>query len=98
MQRIIRKADRRAQRRLRQVLIAHTYADPTDHRTVLYAQAERLLRNLMGEEHPDLMESMEWRMVNEMGDYTAGLELPDVPLALTPDPGDWFVRPTGTAA
>lgn len=87
-QRVIRKADRRAQRRLRRVLVDHTYSDPTDHRTVLYHQAERLLDRLKGERG---FESAVWRVVVETASYSPDEGESFDPL--TPDPGDHFLWP-----
>lgn len=97
--RIVRKANNRAQRRFHAMAVAQVYHDPTDRRTRLYVQAERLLAVLRGERQAaaafDAAEDAMWRA------YAAGLEdaavsidaLPDVPLARTPDPGDHFVWP-----
>ena len=48
-QRIIRAANRRAQRRLRAVLVEQTYNEPGHRTTTLYHQSERLLDSLKGE-------------------------------------------------
>lgn len=50
--RVIRKADRRAARRLRVVLNERLHDDPTAHNVMLYQQAERRLRQLRGEPEP----------------------------------------------
>lgn len=72
--RIIRKADRRAQRRLRRVLVDHTYSDPTDHRTRLYHESERLLDRLKGETG---YESAAWRVAVIEGEYAPSEDLGD---------------------
>lgn len=88
------KANRRAQRRFRAMVTAHVYADPTDHRTVLYTQAERLLDTIRGDEAEFELDAAhdaaDWRYAVMTGDYAAGVELPDVPLAFTVDLGDHF--------
>src|SRR5512143_2563666 len=45
-QRILRRADRRAQRRFREMIEARAYGQPYDVRTRLYVQAERLIDDL----------------------------------------------------
>lgn len=86
---LVTKANRRAQRRFRAMVITHVYANPTDHRTQLYVQAERLLDTLRGQQaDADLdaaHDAADWRLAVMTGEY-----VPDVPLAMTPDPGDWF--------
>jgi len=91
--RIIRKADRRAARRLRVVLMAHTYNDPEDPRTRLYHEAERLLDRLQGDEPIRLAwDAAADRAVSMAGAYyDISFQLPDVPLA---DPGDHFAGMT----
>ena len=90
-QRIIRAADRRAQRRLRRVLVEQTYNDPGHRTTRLYHESERLLDALNGQPSYD---AMDWRTAALTGSYDSS-DLPDVPLAMTPDPGDVFVYPAG---
>lgn len=46
---IVERAHARAQRRFRHMLTDQTYGDPTNRRTVLYVQAERLVDALLGE-------------------------------------------------
>lgn len=85
---LVTRANRRAQRRFRAMVTTHTYANPTDHRTQLYVQAERLLDALRGEQADfDLdaaHDAADWRFAVMTGDYAAGVALPDVPVA---DPG-----------
>ena len=92
-QRIIRAANRRAQRRLRAVLDANAGHDPGHRTTRLYWQSERLLDALKGEPSFD---AMDWRTAALTGSYpidgTSHDPLPDIALA---DPGDVFVYPMG---
>lgn len=92
MARILTRAHNRAQRRLHSMVEAQVYGDPTDRRTRLYVQAERLIDRLRGEPSEfDLDVLAEWRLVASTGDYSAGLGLPDVPLAaLAIEMGDIF--------
>ena len=92
-QRIIRAANRRAQRRLRAVLDANAGHDPGHRTTRLYWQSERLLDALKGEPSFD---AMDWRTAALTGSYDPSEgeshdPLPDIPLAMTPDPGDHHV-------
>lgn len=99
--RVIRKANLRAQRRLRAYL-----DDPSPARWELYVESEdryddlRGLPRLASRADVDAAhDAADWRLAEMTGDYTAGVGvLPDVPLALMPDPGDHYLRPTGTAA
>jgi len=86
--RLIRKADRRAARRLRAVLVAGTYNDPEDRTTRLYHEAERLLDRLQGEPVRWAWEAASERAVVMGGAYyDLSISLPDVPLA---DKGDHY--------
>ncbi len=91
--RLVRKADRRAERRCRKMLAAQTYNDPLHPTTLLWHEAERLLRVLRGEPEPRwIWEAAEWRATSLGGEYAdAAISLPDVPLA---DPGDHFRYPS----
>lgn len=90
----LRRAHARAQRRFHEMAAAQVYGDPTDRRTRLYVQAERLIDRLRGEplefDIDAAHDAADWRMAVMTGDYAAGVVLPDVPLAMTPDPGDWY--------
>ena len=95
-QRIIRAANRRAQRRLRAVLVEQTYNDPGHRTTTLYHQSERLVDRLKGDTAYTLAESADWRTAALTGSYDPSEgeshdPLPDIPLAMTPDPGDHHV-------
>lgn len=93
--RLVRKAERQAQRRLRNVLVERTYNDPNAHNVILYQQAERRLRSLRGDPEP----RWAWEVADELAYVMGGKYadeahlLPDVPLARTPDAGDVFVYP-----
>jgi len=94
-QRIIRKADRRAQRRLRRVLTEHTYSDPTDHRTRLYHESERLLDRLKGEPSFD---AAAWRVTVIEGEYAFDpSEGESFDPIRTPDSGDHYRYADGAA-
>ena len=90
--RLVRKADRRAARRLRAVLVEHTYNDYDDPRTRLYLEAESLLARLEGDDQVRFA----WEAAAERGwsmggaYYDLSISLPDVPLA---DAGDHFRYP-----
>ena len=85
----ITRAHARAQRRFHEMAAAQVYGDPTDRRTRLYVQAERLIDRLRGEPVEFDIDSAhdvaDWRFAVMTGDYAAGVALPDVPLAFVPE-------------
>ena len=91
--RLVRKADRRAARRLRAVLVEHTYNDYDHPLTRRYLEAEALLSRLRGESQErwvwEAAEERAWTMGGAY--YVLAFELPDVPLA---DKGDHFAGMT----